>query len=55
MEPNDPQQLLDLTAQLLVLIECAGRLPPSRDRDAALREIIQYRDRLNAIAARMLH
>jgi hypothetical protein len=32
VKSSDPQQLLDLIAQLLVLIECAGRLPPSRER-----------------------
>jgi len=55
VKSSDPQQLLDLIAQLLVLIECADRLPPSRERDAALREIIQYRDRLSVIVRRTLH
>jgi hypothetical protein len=32
VKSSDPQQLLDLIAQLLVLIECAGRLPPSREQ-----------------------
>ena len=54
MTPSD-LQLRELAEQLWLLIECAERLPPSPERDAALCEIIQYRDRLNAIIKRKLH
>jgi hypothetical protein len=52
VKPSDAQQLRELAEQLRLLIECADRLPPSPARDAALGEIAQYRDRLNAITAR---
>jgi hypothetical protein len=52
MKPSNAQQLRELAEQLRLLIECADRLPPSPERDAALGEIAQYRDRLNAITAR---
>jgi hypothetical protein len=52
MKPGDAQQLRELAEQLRLLIECADRLPPSPERDAALGEITQYRDRLNAITVR---
>jgi hypothetical protein len=49
------KQLRELVEQLRLLIEWADRLPPSRERDAALSEIIQYSDRLQTIAARAHH
>jgi hypothetical protein len=52
MKPSDAQQLQELAEQLRLLIECADRLPPSAERDAAFGEIVQYRDRLDAITAR---
>ena len=55
MKPGDvQQQLLELAEQLRLLIETAGRLPPSPARDAALGEIVQYYDRLSAIAEKKL-
>jgi hypothetical protein len=52
VKPKDAKQLRELAEQLRLLIESADRLPPSPERDAALVEIVQYRDRLNAITAR---
>jgi uncharacterized coiled-coil DUF342 family protein len=55
VKPSDAQQLRELAEQLRLLIERADRLPPSPERDAALDEIFQYRDRLNAITAKAEH
>ena len=52
MNPRDVRQLRELADQLRLLIECVDRLPLGPERHAALSEIIQYRDRLNAITAR---
>ena len=53
MRPGDAQQLRELAEQLQLLFECADRMPPSPERDAALSEIAEYRDRLNGIRERM--
>jgi hypothetical protein len=55
VKPSDVQQLRELVEQLGLLVECADRLPPSRERDAALAEIIDYCDRLSVITKRALH
>jgi hypothetical protein len=52
VKPVDAEQLQELAEQLRMLIVSAERLPPSSKRDAALVEIFQYRDRLNAIVGR---
>ena len=55
MKPSDAEQLRELAEQLRLLFECADRLPPGPERDAALIEIAQYRDRLNSITAKAEH
>ena len=55
VQSHDVQLLLELVKELRLLIESAGQLPPSPERDSAISDLARYRDRLNTIAARLLH
>ncbi len=49
------QKMRQLIEQLRSLIECADQLPQSPERDAILKDLVHYRDRLNAIVTRTLN
>jgi hypothetical protein len=55
VQSDEVQLLRELVRQLRLLIESAGQLPPSRKRDSAISDLARYRDRLDTIAARLLH
>jgi hypothetical protein len=51
----DTERLRELVQQLRLLIESAGQLPRSPERDSAISELAWCRDRLNTIVGRLLH
>jgi hypothetical protein len=49
------RELRELAEQLRLLIDCADLLPLSPERDAALGEISEYSERLDAITTKAEH